>query len=76
MRYNNVYEGDGLAGMDGLAIEDDPEDDSGDEQIRTAEVFKYLAGKTEAWSSSSSSTYPDTYKTKGPHDVFITMKSA
>ena len=77
-RYNNVYEGDGIDGMAGLVIEDDPddEDDADDEQIRAEEVFKYLAGQTAARSSSDPDEYPDTYKTPGSHDVLIFMVSA
>ena len=77
-RYNNVCEGDGIDGMAGLVIEDDPddEDDSDDEQIRAEEVFKYLAGQTEARSSSDPDEYPDTYKTPESFDVLISMVSA
>lgn len=76
-RYNNVYEGDGLVGMEGLVIEDDAgdEQDYAGEQERAKQVFKYLAGKMDARNSSDPDEYPDTYKTKAPHDVCITMRS-
>ena len=71
-RYNNVYAGDGLLGMEGLAIEDDHSDY---EQECAEQVFEYLAGKMDAWNSPDPDEYTDTYKTKGPHDVCITMRS-
>ena len=71
-RYNNVYAGDGLLGMEGLAIEDDHSDY---EQECAEQVFEYLAGKMDAWNSPDPDEYPDTYKTKAPHDVCITMRS-
>ena len=46
-RYNNVYEGDGLLGMEGLVIEDDAgdeQDDAGDEQEVTRQTSLQVPG--------------------------------
>ena len=70
-KYENVYE-DGIEGMAGLVIEDDPDDDEDEnendgfyEQERAEEALEYMAGKAEAQNLYNNN--PE------PHDVYISM---
>ena len=67
-KYENVYE-DGIEGMAGLVIEDDPDDDEDEndgfyEQERAEEALEYMAGKA---------TVQNLYNNPEPHDVYISM---